>query len=167
MICVKRSWTGLAEEVCRSCGGECCRDAHPPISPQRRSILLSIGCPDTVFEDAGYTRLKCRPGGMCVMCRDGRCAIHDHKPETCVSGPFTFDRKDGMIAIYVKKEEICPLVRYLKQDPGLYREQMRVAVDHIRRLFSDLPPGEMEIVLSIPEPATDLVTVLPLEGDAP
>ena len=104
---------------------------------------------------------------MCVMCRDGRCAVHDHKPETCISGPFTFDMKEHMIAIYVKKEEICPLVQYLKHDRGLYREQMRLAVDHIRRLFSDMPPGEMEIVLSIPEPATDLVAVIPLEVEAP
>ena len=153
------------EEICRSCGGECCRHAHPPISPGRRSILLSIGCPDTSFEYAGYSRLKCQTDGMCVMCMDGRCAIHEHKPETCVSGPFTFDMKDNMIEIYVKQEQICPLAGYLRQDPDLYQEQLHCAVAHIRRLFFELPQDELQTVLAIPEPETDLVAVIPMGAD--
>jgi len=99
------------------------------------------------------------------MCMDGRCAIHDHKPETCVSGPFTFDMKDNMIEVYLKQEQICPLVRYLHQNPAIYHEQMRTAVVHIRRLFYELPPDELKVVLAIPEPKTDLVAVLPMIGD--
>lgn len=104
---------------------------------------------------------------MCIMNIQGKCAIHGYKPETCVSGPFTFDVKGNMIEIFLKKESICPLVRYLKHDAVAYQSQFTLAASCLRRLVLDLPEDELKDVLTISEPETDLVSVIPVEGDSP
>ena len=98
---------------------------------------------------------------MCVMFGDdGLCAIQPFKPETCVAGPFTFDVKEGVIEIYLKKESICPLVAVLKQDRKAYDEQYKLAVDKIIRVVAFLPEEELMTVCRIEEPDTEKVEEL-------
>jgi Fe-S-cluster containining protein len=154
-------WEEKATEVCKECGGRCCMDAHPPLTEERIQIMTDNGVPADKIEFAGYKRLKVREDHMCVMFKDnGLCAIHGFKPETCVAGPFTFDVKEGVIEIYLKKESICPLVAVLKQDRKSYDEQYKMAVDKIVRVVAFLPEEELLTVCTIEEPDTEKVEEL-------
>ncbi|MGD0818409.1 MAG: YkgJ family cysteine cluster protein [Methanomassiliicoccales archaeon] len=151
-------WYDKATEVCQQCGGRCCMNAHPPLTDERIRILTDndVSCDNIEF--AGYKRLKVKDDNMCVMFKDnGLCAIHGFKPETCVAGPFTFDVKEGVIEIYMKKESICPLVAVLKQDCKAYDEQYKMAVEKIIRVVAFLPEEELWTVCRIEEPDTEKV----------
>ena len=154
-------WEEKATEVCKKCGGRCCMDAHPPLTDERIRILADNDVPEDNIEFAGYKRLKVKADNMCVMFgENGLCAIHAFKPETCVAGPFTFDVKEGIIEIFLKKESICPLVAVLKQDRKAYVQQYKTAVDKIIRVVAFLPEEELSTVCSIEEPDTDKVEEL-------
>ena len=53
------------------------------------------------------------------MLNGGKCGIHAIKPETCRAGPFTFDVKGDTIEIFLKFEEICPVVRLYQEHPAM------------------------------------------------
>ena len=90
--------TTYSFDVCSQCKSICCQDAKPPLSEKRIKILqeylikqkISITEPfakndysyPAVDEDI-YCRLFSR--------QTGKCMVHPVKPETCVSGPITFD----------------------------------------------------------------------------
>ena len=154
-------WYEKATEVCKQCGGRCCKEAHPPLTDERIRIMNDNGVSSDNIEFAGYKRLKVKGDSMCVMFgNDGLCAIQPFKPETCVAGPFTFDVKEGVIEIYLKNESICPLVTVMKQDRKAYDEQYRVAVDKIIRVVAFLPEEELFTVCKIEEPDTEKVEEL-------
>ena len=133
-------------------------DAHPPLTDERIRILTENDISNDYIEFVGYKRLKVRTDNMCVMFKEnGLCAIHGIKPETCVAGPFTFDVKEGIIEIYLKKETICPLVTVLKQDRKTYEEQYKMAIDQIIRVVAYLPEEELDSVCRIEEPDTEKV----------
>jgi hypothetical protein len=133
-------------------------DAHPPLTDERIRIMTENDVSGDNIEFAGYKRLKVKEDNMCVMFKDnGLCAIHGFKPETCVAGPFTFDVKEGVIEIFMKKESICPLVAVLKQDRKAYDEQYKMAIDKIVRLVAFLPEEELWTVCRIDEPETEKV----------
>jgi uncharacterized protein len=136
-------------------------DAHPPLTDERIRILTENEISNDNIEFVGYKRLKVRTDNMCVMFKEnGLCAIHGIKPETCVAGPFTFDVKEGIIEIYLKKETICPLVTVLKQDRKAYDEQYKMAIDQIIRVVAFLPEEELDSVCRIEEPDTEKVEEL-------
>jgi Fe-S-cluster containining protein len=136
-------------------------DAHPPLTDERIRILSENEISNDNIEFVGYKRLKVRTDNMCVMFKEnGLCAIHGIKPETCVAGPFTFDVKEGILEIYLKKETICPLVPVLKQDRKAYDEQYKTAIDQIIRVVAFLPEEELDSVCSIEEPDTEKVEEL-------
>lgn len=151
-----------AGAICAACGGRCCRDANPPVSADRFAALRGLGIGKDDIEYAGYTRLRSRKDGMCVMFSGGRCRIHSAKPETCVAGPFTFEVTDQTLSLFLKRESACPLVKYLKEDPEAYQEQYREAVRRLVRLARSLPRTELDVISRIPEPETDLVAGIPL-----
>lgn len=157
------SFEALAEAICATCGGRCCYDAHPPLSPGRIAILREKGVPATAFECNGYTRMKSDRDGLCIMCVDGRCRIHAVKPETCRAGPFTFDVADNKLRLFLKHESICPLVPYLKADEHAYESQFRNAATILADLARSLPSHELDAINAIPEPETDLVAEIPLD----
>jgi uncharacterized protein len=156
-------WYEKATEVCKQCGGHCCKNAHPPLTEERISILAEKQVSSDNIEFVGYKRLKVKEDGMCVMFNEnGLCAIQEFKPETCVAGPFTFDVRDGVIELYLKKESICPLVAVLKQDRVAYDEQYKTAVEKIIRVVAFLPEDELWTVCGIEEPDTDKIGELNL-----
>ncbi len=149
------------ETCCLRCGGHCCDGAHPPISEPCYRKLISAGVPADAFERDGYRRLKTRPDGTCVQWIDGKCSIHDIKPETCRAGPFTFDVEGDVIGIYLKYESICPLVRLLKDTPAAYEQQYERAVKSITHLVAHLSEEELGAICRIEEPETGKVGEIP------
>jgi len=98
-----------------------------------------------------------------VLFRDGKCSIHDIKPETCVAGPFTFDIEDDMLQIFLKRENICPMVRFLRANRKAYDALFETSVEKIMDLIRSVPEEEMAQILQIDEPETDLVAEIRLE----
>lgn len=156
--------TSFEEEesaICRECGGACCIGAHPPLTLERRRVIEDLLGTGEYFEYAGYMRLKCTADGSCVLLEQGRCRVNSHKPETCLAGPFTFEVRDGVIDLYLKKKSICPLVAFLESNREAYREQFNLAVRSIRRLVSRLSDAELGVINSIDEPETEKVAEIP------
>jgi len=155
------NWLLRAETICMECGGHCCDEAHPPISSSCYERLTKAGVSPDMFEFVGYRRLKTRENGECILSRNGKCSIHAFKPETCRSGPFTFDMNGDKIAIYLKHEKICPIVGLLKEVPEAYRQQYELAVQSITHLVRNLHDAELAVICSIDEPETEKVAEVP------
>lgn len=152
-------------QACNECHlvGGCCFDARPPLSQQRIDILLKNGVSADAVEFAGYKRLRVKPDGFCVLFQDGKCSIHSIKPETCVAGPFTFDIKENVLQIFIKRESICPMVRFLKANQKAYDGLFETSVEKIMDLVNSVPEAEMAEILKIDEPETDLVAEIRLK----
>ena len=158
---LKRSLSRACDE-CHLAGG-CCFEARPPLSLRRIEILMENGVSPDAVEFAGYKRLRLGEDGFCVLFRDGKCSIHDIKPETCVAGPFTFDIEDDMLQIFLKRESICPMVRFLRANRKAYDALFETSVEKIMDLIRSVPEEEMAQILQIDEPQTDLVAEIRLE----
>ena len=152
-------------QACNECHlvGGCCFDARPPLSQERIDILLKNGVSGDVVEFAGYKRLRLKPDGFCVLFQDGKCSIHSIKPETCVAGPFTFDMKGNILQIFIKRESICPMVRFLKANRKAFDGLFEASVERIMELVDKVPQEEMAEILKIDEPETDLVAEIKLK----
>jgi Fe-S-cluster containining protein len=152
-------------QACNECHlvGGCCFDARPPLSQERIDILLKNGVSADAVEFAGYKRLRLKPDGFCVLFQDGKCSIHSIKPETCVAGPFTFDMKGNILQIFIKRESICPMVRFLKANRKAFDGLFEASVERIMELVDKVPPEEMAEILKIDEPETDLVAEIKLK----
>jgi Fe-S-cluster containining protein len=152
-------------QVCSRChlDGCCCLEARPPLTADRIRLLLASGVSPEAIEFSGYSRLKLKPDGYCVMFQQNKCKIHQIKPETCVAGPFTFDVKGPLLEIYLKRETICPLAKFLRENEEAYRGLFESAVEKIADLVRALPPLELAMVCRIEEPETDLVAEITLE----
>ena len=152
-------------QACDNChlAGGCCFEARPPLSQKRIDILMENGVSPDAVEFAGYKRLRLRQDGFCVLFRDGKCSIHEVKPETCVAGPFTFDINGDMLQIFLKRENICPMVRFLRANRKAYDALFETSVEMIMDLVRAIPPEEMAEILRIEEPETDLVAEIRLE----
>ena len=158
----------LCQTLSRACddchlAGGCCFEARPPLSQKRIDILMENGVSADAIEFVGYKRLRLRQDGFCVLFRDGKCSIHDIKPETCVAGPFTFDIEDDMLQIFLKRESICPMVRFLRANRKAYDALFETSVEKIMDLIRSVPEEEMAQILQIDEPQTDLVAEIRLE----
>ncbi|HOC66470.1 MAG: YkgJ family cysteine cluster protein [Methanosarcinales archaeon] len=158
----------LCQTLSRACddchlAGGCCFEARPPLSQKRIDILMENGVSADAIEFVGYKRLRLRQDGFCVLFRDGKCSIHDIKPETCVAGPFTFDIEGDMLQIFLKRESICPMVRFLRANRKAYDALFETSVEKIMDLIRSVPEEEMAQILQIDEPQTDLVAEIRLE----
>ena len=152
-------------QACNECHlvGGCCFEARPPLSQERIDILLKNGVSANAVEFAGYRRLRLKPDGFCVLFQDGKCSIHSIKPETCVAGPFTFDMKGNTLQIFIKRESICPMVRFLKANRKAFDGLFETSVERIIELVNKVPAEEMAEILKIDEPETDLVAEIKLK----
>jgi Fe-S-cluster containining protein len=153
-------------QVCSECRLDrgCCFEAKPPLTEERINILLASGIARENIDYGKYNRLKLKPDGFCVLFQNGKCKVHSVKPETCVAGPFTFDMKGTILEIYLKKESICPLVGFLKENKEAYDGLFEVAVAKIVDLVTRLPASELSEVLKIEEPDTELVAEIRLRN---
>jgi Fe-S-cluster containining protein len=156
------SWSDIFSRICEDCGGRCCYEAHPPLTNDRIRLIEQDRSWKEALEWKGYQRFRTRDDGYCIMLNHTRCMINGSKPETCRAGPFTFDVEDGKLALYLKKESICPLVRKLKACPPAYHEQYDLAIRELVRLVTALPPEELREILRIEEPETEKVAEISL-----
>jgi hypothetical protein len=157
----------LCEAISQACSechleGGCCFEARPPLSQERIDILRKNGVAEDAVEFAGYKRLRLKQDGFCVLFQNGKCSIHSIKPETCVAGPFTFDIKDKVLQIFLKRESICPMVRFLKANRKAYDGLFETSVENIMHLVNSIPASEMAEILKIEELETDLVAEIQL-----
>jgi len=157
----------LCEAISQACSechldGGCCFEARPPLSRERIDILRENGVAEDAVEFAGYARLRLKPDGFCVLFQNRKCSIHSIKPETCIAGPFTFDIKDNVLQIFLKRESICPMVRFLKANRKAYDGLFETSVENIMHLVNSIPASEMAEILKIEEPETDLVAEIQL-----
>jgi Fe-S-cluster containining protein len=152
-------------QACNECHlvGGCCFEARPPLSQERIDILLKNGVSADAVEFVGYRRLRLKRDGFCVLFQDGKCSIHSIKPETCVAGPFTFDLKGNTLQIFIKRESICPMVRFLKANRKAFDGLFETSVERIIELVNKVPAEEMAEILKIDEPETDLVAEIRLK----
>lgn len=150
-------------EICSKCGGRCCFEAKPPISNKRLKILIENGISPEFVEFGRYKHLKIKEDGYCVFFENGKCKIHKIKPETCVAGPITFDIKGDKLEIYIKKETICPLVRFLKENELILNEHLEIAIAKIVELIKELDYSELEEILKIEEPETEKIIEINLK----
>ena len=158
----------LCKALSRSCEGchlhgGCCFEARPPLSQKRIDILMENGVSADAIEFVGYKRLRPQQRGFLGLFRDGRGSIHDIKPLPCVAGAFTFDIEDDMLQIFLKRESICPMVRFLRANRKAYDALFETSVEKIMDLIRSVPEEEMAQILQIDEPQTDLVAEIRLE----
>ena len=151
-------------QVCSECQDRgCCFEARPPLSQERIDILQKNGVSPDAMEFAGYKRLRLKHDDFCVLFQDGKCSIHSIKPETCVAGPFTFDIKESILQIFLKRESICPMVRFLRASRKAYDGLFETSVEKIMHLAKSIPTTEMAELLKIEESETDLVAEIKLQ----
>jgi uncharacterized protein len=158
-----QDWIIRAEAICLHCGGQCCNEAHPPISGHCYHRLVDQGVSEDSFEWQGYRAIKARGDGTCMFCNANRCSIHSIRPETCRAGPFTFDVKGDVIEIFLKYEAICPVVRLIREVPDAYEYQFALAKKSITHLVLNLTEGELAAICRIEEPDTEKVAEIPRE----
>ena len=152
-------------DVCSKCktNYSCCHETLPPITEERRRIIevylkanrISIANP---FRKTEYTFPKVDTDGYCIFHNKTtrKCVIHSVKPETCVSGPITFDinRKTGNIEWFIKMGKICPLAGVVYRDKKQLRRHMDSAQREITHLVQELDSQALMDVLTKDEPET-------------
>ena len=151
--------------TCSTCktNYSCCRETLPPITKRRKKIVeeyikkQQIKMKDPFLEGA-YTHPKIDADGYCVFHdrTTHKCIIHAVKPETCVSGPITFDinRKTAKIEWFIKMEKICPLAGIVYSDNSLLTRHLGSAKREIARLIRGLSSEALKDVLTKDEPET-------------
>jgi len=75
--------------------------------------------------------------------------------------------KGAVLQIFLKRESICPMVRFLKANRKAYDGLFGLSVEKIVDLVKALPVEELEEILKIEEPETDLVAEIRLEDWKP
>jgi len=155
--------TTYSFDVCSQCKSICCQDAKPPLSEKRKKILqeylkkqkISITEPfakndysyPAVDEDI-YCRLFSR--------QTGKCMVHPVKPETCVSGPITFDInfKTKKVEWFLKISSLCAYAGGLYKNKVAFEEHFEVAKKQISALIRQLSADELRAIVKIDEPQT-------------
>jgi Fe-S-cluster containining protein len=150
-------------DVCGQCEGNCCRNARPPLTLQRKQIIeaylkeqkIPIANP---FIQAPYVFPKDGTEGYCIFYdkKTRKCLIHSVKPETCVAGPITFDinMKNRKIEWHLKMEKICPLAGVLYKNKTILKKHLDTAKREILQLVGELDPESLKAILKIEEPET-------------
>ncbi len=141
----------------------CCFGTRPPVTRNRRKIieeyLKKSGLPFAeAFVEEEYVFPRETDEGYCIFHdkRTRRCLIHSVKPETCVSGPITFDinKKTGKIEWFIKMDKICGLAGVVYHDQDLLRTHLENAKRELLRLVDELGSKELRAILKKDEPET-------------
>ncbi len=150
-------------DVCSKCKSICCQDAKPPLTEKRKQILseylkkqkINIKepfCKEQYSYPAVDNEVYC---GLFNK-KSGKCSVHPVKPETCVSGPITFDInfKNKKIEWFLKKDELCGFAGLLYKNHAAFKEHLEVARNQILLLINELSAEELRAILKIEEPQT-------------
>ncbi|MEM2995333.1 MAG: YkgJ family cysteine cluster protein [Candidatus Bathyarchaeia archaeon] len=149
--------------VCGECKIDCCKNAKPPITDERKKIIENHLKNNEIFIEnpftkTAYTFPREDAEGYCIFYdkKTKKCQIHIVKPETCVAGPITFDinMQTRKIEWYLKMEKICPLAGILHKNGEMLKKHLESAKKEITRLVRELNPEALKAILKIEEPET-------------
>jgi Fe-S-cluster containining protein len=149
--------------VCGQCKSICCQDAKPPLSRKRKKIIqeylkkqkINVSEPFAknyysypAIDEELYCRLFSRQTGKCI--------VHPVKPETCVSGPITFDInfKTKKVEWFLKTSDLCAYAGSLFKNKSAFEEHFEVAKEQIINLIKQLSAEELRAIVNIDEPQT-------------
>ena len=155
--------TTYSFDVCGQCRNICCQDAKPPLSEKRKKTIqkylnrkkINVKEP---FSKEQYSYLAVDQDIYCLLFdkNTGKCIVHPVKPETCISGPITFDInfKTRKVEWFLKKNEICAYAGVLFQNKPKFNEHYKVAKKQITDLIKQLSADELRAIVKIDEPQT-------------
>ena len=150
-------------DVCSQCKLICCQDANPPLTFNRKKMLIEYVKEQkisvkTLFAGEEYSHPSGDAQGICVFYNKEtrKCRVHPVKPETCRAGPITFDinLKTRKVEFYLKKGEICAFAQVLYENKELLGKHLEAAKLEILRLICELDADALKTILKIPEPQT-------------
>jgi Fe-S-cluster containining protein len=150
-------------DVCSKCELICCKDADPPLTRDRKEILIRYlkdkDVPATIlFGGEEYSHPVADENGFCTFYNKEtrKCSVHPIKPETCRAGPITFDinLKTRKVEFYLKKAELCAFAGILYEDKAGLMKHLEVAKQEILQLIRNLDADALKNILNIPEPQT-------------
>ena len=150
-------------DVCSQCKSICCQDAKPPLTEKRKQIIseylkkqkITIKEP---FSKEEYSYPAVDDEVYCGFFNkdSGKCSVHPVKPETCISGPITFDInfKTKKVEWFLKKDELCAFAGILYKNQAGFKEHLEIAKKQIMRLIKELSAEELRAIVKIEEPQT-------------
>jgi uncharacterized protein len=150
-------------EVCSLCKSICCQDAKPPLTEKRKQIISEYLNKQkiTIKEPFSKEQYSYPAVDEKVYCRffnkeTGKCSVHPVKPETCVSGPITFDIdfKSKKVEWFLKKDELCGFAGILYKNQAAFKDHLQVAKKQIMQLIGELSAEELRAIMKIDEPQT-------------
>ncbi len=157
--------------VCSQCKSICCQDAKPPLTEKRKKIILkyleeqkiSLNEP-FAKEEYSYPAVDSQVYCQLFSKKTGKCMVHPVKPETCVSGPITFDInfKTKKLEYFLKMSEICAYAGVLFKDKPAFKAHLEAAKPELMRLINELSAEELRAIVKIDEPKTFKVAEDPL-----
>jgi hypothetical protein len=155
--------TTYSFDVCGQCRSICCQDAKPPLTENRKQIIqqylkkqkIKVAQPFTK-NDYSYPSVDEEIYCRLFNKKTGKCIVHPVKPETCVSGPITFDInfKTKKVEWFLKKSKLCPYAGVLYKDRVTFEEHFKVAKKQITALIKQLGADELRAIVKIDEPQT-------------
>ena len=88
--------------------------------------------------------------------KTGKCSVHRVKPETCVSGPITFDINFGTKKVewFLKKVDLCAFAGILYNDKTAFKNHFEVAKKELTQLICQIDADELLAIVKIAEPRT-------------
>ena len=155
--------TTFSFDVCSQCKSICCQDAKPPLTEKRKKIIkkyleeqrIKIEKP---FAKENYSYPNVDVLVYCVLFNKetGKCSVHPVKPETCVSGPITFDINFSTKKVewFLKKSELCAFAGILYNDKAAFKDHFEVAKKELTQLICQLDADELRTIVKIEEPQT-------------
>ncbi len=150
-------------DVCSQCKSICCQDAKPPLSKNRKKIIAQYLRQQKIGIAKPFTKEKYSYPTVDeqVYCRlfnkeTGKCSVHHVKPETCVSGPITFDInfKTKKVEWFLKKDSLCAFAGLLYKNQDAFKDHLDVAKKLLTQLIKALSADELRAIVKIEEPQT-------------
>ena len=155
--------TTYSFDVCGQCRSICCQDAKPPLTENRKQIIqeylkkqkIKIAQPFTK-NDYSYPTVDEEIYCRLFNKKTGKCIVHPVKPETCVSGPITFDInfKTKKVEWFLKNSDLCAYAGILYKDKAAFKDHFEVAKKQITALIKRLGADELRAIVKIDEPQT-------------
>jgi uncharacterized protein len=155
--------TTYSFDVCSQCKSICCQDAKPPLTESRKKILYQYLKEQkiNIVEPFAKNDYSCPAVDEETYCKlfskqTGKCMVHPVKPETCVSGPITFDInfKTKKVEWFLKTSELCAYAGALFKNKAALKNHFEVAKKQITMLIKQLSADELRAIVKIDEPQT-------------
>jgi Fe-S-cluster containining protein len=155
--------TTFSFDVCSQCKSICCQDAKPPLTEKRKRIIVNYLEEQEIKIEKPFTKADYSYPSVdeLVYCgffnkKTGKCSVHPVKPETCVSGPITFDINFGTKKIewFLKKSELCAFAGVLYTNKSAFKDHFEVAKQKLTQLICQLNADELRAIVKIDEPQT-------------